>query len=262
MLATEVSELRQDEQQQGARNGMPDQIDHGNGTGSDDVLKALAELESVLRENAESERLLGQADRRRPPCPGEWAGVEGDLGRRGRAGHGAAGEHHLAPAVRGEWLPATLAGRRPAGRGPEHPEHRPPLRRDAPAGVEPAAPCRPGQRGAAELELGARQVVQPRNSASASAMMPSMISATGGREFEHAHDLTRREHTDVGTALDERGLRHHGRIGCHDDLGPGELVARLHGAPFAEQRAHGGAGVFAEREGAAHGTGERAQPRL
>ena len=39
---------------------MPDQTDHRNGTGSDDVLKALTELESVLRENAESERLLAK----------------------------------------------------------------------------------------------------------------------------------------------------------------------------------------------------------
>ena len=31
---------------------MPDQIDHRNGTGSDEVLTALAELESVLKENA------------------------------------------------------------------------------------------------------------------------------------------------------------------------------------------------------------------
>jgi hypothetical protein len=82
MLATEVSELRQDEQQQGAHNGMPDQIDHGNGTGSDDdVLNALGELESVLRENAESERLLAKriADVRLARENGrEWKAILGD----------------------------------------------------------------------------------------------------------------------------------------------------------------------------------------
>jgi hypothetical protein len=81
MLATDVSELRQDEQQQGAKKGMPDQIDHGNGTGSDDVLKALGELESVLRENAESERLLAKriADVRLARENGrEWKAILGD----------------------------------------------------------------------------------------------------------------------------------------------------------------------------------------
>ena len=60
---------------------MPDQIDHGNGTGSDDVLKALAELESVLRENAESERLLAKriADVRLARENGrEWKAILGD----------------------------------------------------------------------------------------------------------------------------------------------------------------------------------------
>jgi hypothetical protein len=82
MLATDVSELRQDEQQQGAKNRMPDhQIDHGNGTGSDDVLKALGELESVLKENAESERLLAKriADVRLARENGrEWKAILGD----------------------------------------------------------------------------------------------------------------------------------------------------------------------------------------
>ncbi len=80
MLATDVSELRQDEQQQrGVRNGMPDQID--DSTGSDDVLKALEELEVVLRENAESERLLSKriADVRRARENGrEWKAILGD----------------------------------------------------------------------------------------------------------------------------------------------------------------------------------------
>lgn len=81
MLATGVSELSQDEQQQGVKDGMPDQSDHGNGTGSDDVLKALGELESVLRENAESERLLAKriADVRLARENGrEWKAILGD----------------------------------------------------------------------------------------------------------------------------------------------------------------------------------------
>jgi len=81
MLATDVSELRQDEQQQGAMNRMPDQTDHGSGTGSDDVLTALGELESVLRENAESERLLAKriADVRLARENGrEWKAILGD----------------------------------------------------------------------------------------------------------------------------------------------------------------------------------------
>ena len=81
MLATDVSELRQDEQQQGAKNRMTDQIDHGNGTGSDDVLNALGELESVLKENAESERLLAKriADVRVARENGrEWKAILGD----------------------------------------------------------------------------------------------------------------------------------------------------------------------------------------
>jgi hypothetical protein len=39
---------------------MPEQSDTGGATGSDDVLLALDELETVLRENAESERLLSR----------------------------------------------------------------------------------------------------------------------------------------------------------------------------------------------------------
>jgi hypothetical protein len=83
MLATDVKALRQDEQQQrGAERGMPDQIDdrHG-GAGSDDVLKALEELEGVLRENAESERLLSKriADVRQARENGrEWKAILGD----------------------------------------------------------------------------------------------------------------------------------------------------------------------------------------
>ena len=60
MLATDATELREKETRRGAGSAMPDQNDDGSGTGSDEVLKALDELEIVLRENAESERLLAQ----------------------------------------------------------------------------------------------------------------------------------------------------------------------------------------------------------
>ena len=56
---------------------MPDQNDDRSGTGSDDVLKALEELESVLRENAESERLLSK---RMAGCV--WPGRTATNGRR------------------------------------------------------------------------------------------------------------------------------------------------------------------------------------
>ena len=59
---------------------MPDQNDDRSGTGSDEVLKALEELESVLRENAESERLLAK---RSPRCA--WPGRTGANGRRSSA---------------------------------------------------------------------------------------------------------------------------------------------------------------------------------
>ena len=82
MLATEVSELRHDEKQQRrAENRMPEQIDERHGAGSDDVLKALKELEGVLRENAESERLLSKriADVRQARENGrEWKAILGD----------------------------------------------------------------------------------------------------------------------------------------------------------------------------------------
>jgi hypothetical protein len=82
MLATDVTELRQDgKQQRGAEIFMPDQIDDRSGTGSDDVLRALAELESVLRENAQSERLLAEriADVRLARRNGrEWKAILGD----------------------------------------------------------------------------------------------------------------------------------------------------------------------------------------
>jgi hypothetical protein len=82
MLATDAIELRRDrEQQRGADISMPDQTDDLNGTGSDDVLNALDELESVLRENAESERLLSKriADVRQARENGrEWKAILGD----------------------------------------------------------------------------------------------------------------------------------------------------------------------------------------
>jgi hypothetical protein len=82
MLATDVKEMRQDEEQQRrAENGMPHQTDDRRGAGSDDVLKALEELEGVLRENAESERLLSKriADVRQARENGrEWKAILGD----------------------------------------------------------------------------------------------------------------------------------------------------------------------------------------
>ncbi|MFZ0249212.1 MAG: helix-turn-helix domain-containing protein [Acidimicrobiales bacterium] len=82
MLASEATELRDDEaRRRGAKSAMPDQNDDRSGTGSDEVLKALDELESVLRENAESERLLAQriAEVRLARQNGrEWKGILGD----------------------------------------------------------------------------------------------------------------------------------------------------------------------------------------
>ena len=81
MLATDVSELRHDEKQQRrAENRMPEQNER-HGVASDDVLKALKELEGVLRENAESERLLSKriADVRQARENGrEWKAILGD----------------------------------------------------------------------------------------------------------------------------------------------------------------------------------------
>jgi len=81
MLATDATELREKETRRGAGSAMPDQNDDGSGTGSDEVLKALDELEIVLRENAESERLLAQrvAEVRLARQNGrEWKGILGD----------------------------------------------------------------------------------------------------------------------------------------------------------------------------------------
>ncbi len=82
MLATDVPELRQDEEQQKrAGTSMRDQIDDRSGTGPDDVLHALDELETVLRENAERERLLAKriAEVRLARENGrEWKAILGD----------------------------------------------------------------------------------------------------------------------------------------------------------------------------------------
>jgi hypothetical protein len=82
MLATDAVELRQDgEQRKGAGIAMPDQSDDRGGTGFDEVLQALDELESVLRENAESERLLStRIDEVRKARQGglEWKAILGD----------------------------------------------------------------------------------------------------------------------------------------------------------------------------------------
>jgi hypothetical protein len=82
MLATDAAELHQDaEQRKEAEDAMPDQTDDRSGTGADEVLQALDELESVLRENAESERLLSQriADVRQARQNGrEWKAILGD----------------------------------------------------------------------------------------------------------------------------------------------------------------------------------------
>jgi hypothetical protein len=82
MLATDATELREDEaRRRGVENPMPDQTDDRSGSGSDEVLKALDELETVLRENAESERLLAQriAEVRLARQSGrEWKGILGD----------------------------------------------------------------------------------------------------------------------------------------------------------------------------------------
>jgi DNA-directed RNA polymerase specialized sigma24 family protein len=79
MTVTEMTELRQDGRRTGAEDVTPDHTDHRNG--SDEVLHALDELESVLRENAESERLLSRriADVRRARQNGqEWKAILGD----------------------------------------------------------------------------------------------------------------------------------------------------------------------------------------
>jgi hypothetical protein len=78
MLATNATELREDgDRRRGVGDAMPD-TNHG---GSDEVLHALDELEAVLRENAESERLLSKriAEVRLSRQNGqEWKAILGD----------------------------------------------------------------------------------------------------------------------------------------------------------------------------------------
>jgi hypothetical protein len=82
MLATDATELRHEAAQRGGTESpMLDQNDDRSGTGSDEVLIALDELESVLRQNAESERLLAQriAEVRLARQNGrEWKAILGD----------------------------------------------------------------------------------------------------------------------------------------------------------------------------------------
>jgi len=81
MLATDAIELGEDTRRRGAENAMPDENDDRSRTGSDDVLTALEELETVLRENAESERLLAKriAEVRLARENGrEWKAILGD----------------------------------------------------------------------------------------------------------------------------------------------------------------------------------------
>ena len=162
MLATDATELRDDEaRRRGAENPMPDQNDDRSGIGSDEVLKALDELETVLRENADSERLLAQriAEVRLARQNGrEWKGILGDEDEPGTV--------QLVSTILRRQSEASGYLRRELvvalrSRGAEHPEHRPPVRCDPPAGLEPAAPRGPGQRGRRSGErrqrLGARR---------------------------------------------------------------------------------------------------------
>jgi hypothetical protein len=82
MLATDATELQGvEEPRTGARDLTSDHTDPGSGKGHDDVLRALDELESVLRQNAESERLLAKriAEVRLAREQGrEWKAILGD----------------------------------------------------------------------------------------------------------------------------------------------------------------------------------------
>jgi hypothetical protein len=81
MLATDATELREETRRRGAENVMLDQNEDRSRNGSDEVLNALEELEAVLRENAESERLLSKriAEVRLARENGrEWKAILGD----------------------------------------------------------------------------------------------------------------------------------------------------------------------------------------
>ena len=60
MLATDVEESQQSVDSRKGPNGVTSLNEASQGTDSDEVLKALGELEVVLRENAEHERMLSQ----------------------------------------------------------------------------------------------------------------------------------------------------------------------------------------------------------
>jgi hypothetical protein len=60
MLATDVEESQGSVDSRQGANGVANLNEASQGTDSDEVLKALGELEVVLRENAEHERMLGQ----------------------------------------------------------------------------------------------------------------------------------------------------------------------------------------------------------
>jgi hypothetical protein len=60
MLATDARELRHNVEPSGTEGSMAEPSEGKSGGGQDDVVQALNELEAVLRENAESERLLFQ----------------------------------------------------------------------------------------------------------------------------------------------------------------------------------------------------------
>ena len=60
MLATDARALRNDVEPRETEDAMADQTGTSGSGGTDDVVRALDELETVLRENAESERLLFQ----------------------------------------------------------------------------------------------------------------------------------------------------------------------------------------------------------
>ena len=65
---------------------------------------------------------------------------------------------------------------------------------------------------------------------------------------------------DLGVAVDQGRLRHHGGVGGHDDLRPGELVAFLHGQTLLGQGPHRGVGLAPEGQGVAQGPGKCADP--
>jgi hypothetical protein len=87
MLATDVERSRNSVQsRQGADGTVTDHNDASQGNESDDVLKALGELEVVLRENAEHERMLAQriGDLRQARESGkEWRAILSDEGEPG-----------------------------------------------------------------------------------------------------------------------------------------------------------------------------------